>query len=283
MQLEAEGVGSHKALFMGAWNRAGYAHQALKAVAQFEDLGSYDFYLFLDGVTDDEDREAQLAIKESAAQVPNTTVVEWPAHLGCDSSFIDARKYLFEDQGYDVVVQMDDDVVMAPYALRALEALSQRGGPCSLPTLWAWCTESVTWKQAHLGECIPTPPAQPSFIFTWFTRLAYERTRSFMALYRELYSSEWPRRRDAASIRAWYRTLGVKDPESWATGADGALAATAQHLGIPLLQPVVNHGLYIGVEGAHSDSAGTVFHRLGADRMKLDLLPQVVAALGEYR
>lgn len=271
------------ALVVPAYNRPAYFLAAITALAAADRRGIDDTYVFFDGPQTDRDAEAQKLMQAHLRQLlPHAHVHRWGDHLGPDRALPRMHRELF-GAGYGAIIQVEDDYVVAPYALKALRALFEgaaktAGSDLILPTLHAWCTMTETQKRGCLAQVDRTPANVPSYLCTLITRRVFEATRGPVDDYCAMIAaSETIPTGPVRGLIA--ETLGQPLPPDtmWATSYDGVLGAAAYAAGVRAIQPQVNHGVYIGRHGAHDNTR--IFEQYGAGRMRLDCLPEVVDVL----
>lgn len=278
------------ALAVPTYNRAAYFLATITALAGADWTGVQDTWVFVDGPTSDADVQAQATMRGLLRQIlPGVQLHVWGEHLGPDIALPRMHRALF-DQGYDAVLQVEDDLIVAPYALQALQALHDGAVVAAktdliMPTLHAWCAEGREWKRSRLHDVQMTPANVPSYLCTLLTRPVFEATRApvdaYLATLARVDSRDVPRpavRGLIAEILGWPALPPLMD---WATSYDGVLGAACYAAGVWAVQPTVNHGVYIGRVGAHDNTR--IFEQYGAGDMHLDLFPGVVAALAEPR
>lgn len=271
------------ALAVPAYNRPAYFFAAITALAAADRRSVTDTYVFFDGAQTPQDRAAQDLMREYVKQLlPEAQVHLWEEHLGPDLALPRMHRELF-NAGYSAVLQVEDDYVIAPYALEALFALhtgaaEQWGHELILPTMHAWCTALWTQKRGRLKLVDRTPANVPSYLCTLLTRRVFDLTRRPVDEYCAMIRAAGTipigpvRGLIAETLR---QSLDLHT--MWATSYDGVLGAAAHAASVHAIQPAVNHGIYIGRHGAHDNTR--IFDQYGAGKMCLDRFPEAVEAL----
>jgi hypothetical protein len=295
---------TRKALFVLAYNRPGYTEAVFKSLCADPVLEEYDVWLFCDGPKEPNDTKAQQTIvKAFRENFPQGKHRVRERNYGVAHQNFLAFHTLFEKEGYTHVVWAPDDVVIAPYGLRALEALHtscrfhQPGDNGRVCELYPFAPKiSRAWKERRLDVV----RKGRNFLFAMWDAKAWAAVRPYIQQYCEKFIAPCVARfnapyayRNSTAIRAWFADIQANGQSSATSAADGGdraeMPTSVDHLlciamhqeNVGHYRPAVNHCRYIGEWGEHGNP--DVFLRLGAKDTELDLFAaeQVVQGL-EY-
>jgi len=252
-----------KAVVVFAHARPKILARCLGALSKCDDLDSYDVWIFQDAARD----EVEKADVEAAADLIascdfiHTHVVE-EMNLGLGLNLIYARERLFSEQEYDVVVQVEDDIIVAPYALRALEALAESNAAVGAledqPIVGLRFFDALNRNEAQKISALREVEQHCPLVCARLTKFHWAAMRDVVLDYAKKFLEPLRRRgrpykwRDDDGIRAYLSAaVGVGLPSTWATGQDGAMVVDALAARIPMFAPTVNHVLHVGLRGEH--------------------------------
>ena len=100
------------AILLIGFNRVDYFDQTLTSLEANKAAHECDLHIYLDGGPKSDHPGLQKRIDTSSFS--NITVVARPENWGIGRHLIDARRALFDEQGYDRVLLFEDDMVLAP-------------------------------------------------------------------------------------------------------------------------------------------------------------------------
>jgi hypothetical protein len=280
------------ALAVSAWNRPDYFHAVLNSYRE-ADLTGVDVFFFIDGpIPTSAAVPAQIDQVEAQAVefAGRANVFRREKNVGVPHQIYEAKRKLFDEMGYDLVISAVDDVVIAPYAVPAVLALYERlaARPSGKPftaDIYNTLVASREDKARQLGEI----RVNGSMVFYAMGRDVWSKIGPVLSEYcsrfiQPLIDAGHPRpykKRPHRAIRAWFSELkGVEIPPTFASSQDGCVRIAMDINGIEPWTTVVNHCANIGVNGEHCNIG--VYRKLKFDQMNLDLFDrdEVLAALG---
>ena len=233
-----------------------------------------DVHHFLDGGAGSE-QDALRAVIE-ASGVPYTAIVARPENLGVGRQLIGARRELLDEQGYDRMVLVEDDIELSPTYLTTLLRLSDWAeNYADVGTVQVWNVESGTKDelQPHLHQVELT---NRHFVTYCLTKRAWDIIKPMLYAYEENYLMRRPyAKRPHYRIRHFMRKQ-IKQPRqtppgtrldppsqaihnpfpsiSWrsAPTSQDAITSLAMYLaGLHRITTRVSHAHYYGVTGVH--------------------------------
>ena len=152
--------------------------------------GEVDVHHFLDGGTGSE-QDALRAVIESSG-VPYATIVARPENLGVGRQLIGARRELLDEQGYDRMVLVEDDIELNSTYLTSLLRLSDWAEAyADVGTVQVWNVEPGTKVelQPHLHEVELT---NRHFVTYCLTKRAWDIIKPVLYAYEEKFLMRRP-------------------------------------------------------------------------------------------
>lgn len=145
------------AILLIGFNRVDYFDQTLTSLEANKAAHECDLHIYLDGGPKSDHPGLQKRI--DASSFSNITVVARPENWGIGRHLIDARRALFDEQGYDRVLLFEDDMVLAPsYVETVLNMMDWSSHYNDVGTVMAYTIndEPVAQQTEHLDHIIPT-------------------------------------------------------------------------------------------------------------------------------
>lgn len=145
------------AILLIGFNRVDYFDQTLTSLEANKAAHECDLHIYLDGGPKSDHPGLQKRIDTSSFS--NITVVARPENWGIGRHLIDARRALFDEQGYDRVLLFEDDMVLAPsYVETVLNMMDWSSHYNDVGTVMAYTIndEPVAQQTEHLDHIIPT-------------------------------------------------------------------------------------------------------------------------------
>ena len=100
------------AILLIGFNRVDYFDETLTSLEANEAAHACDLHVYLDGGP--KARQADIMERVERTTFDHVTVVKRKKNWGIGRHLIDARRTLFDEQGYDCVLLFEDDMVLAP-------------------------------------------------------------------------------------------------------------------------------------------------------------------------
>lgn len=275
---------------IAAYNRPDYFRRVLNSLApQAREFGA-PLFVFLDRG----DKDAEMRAICAAHGIDAEHIVGTERRLGCGRNIIRMRSVMFAEHPCDRLLVAEDDMVPGPTYLRycsnLLDWAEARFDNVGAVQGWNKCLLPLPEKLAAAGKVHVCAPHWWAYLLT---RGAWERIAGRMAHYVKHFIAGNYGERNNAAVRQWTKKLVDIMPEpgpnncpapNWrekirkwghsptnATGQDGLTEATFAAAGLVRLAPVVNRGLYIGMNGTHGTAAN--FKRCEFDKVALDEMP----------
>jgi len=145
------------AILLIGFNRVDYFDQTLTSLEANKAAHECDLHIYLDGGPKSDHPGLQKRI--DASSFSNITVVARSENWGIGRHLIDARRTLFDEQGYDRVLLFEDDMVLAPsYVETVLNMMDWSSHYNDVGTVMAYTIndEPVAQQTEHLDHIIPT-------------------------------------------------------------------------------------------------------------------------------
>ena len=117
--------GIDTAILMTAYNRVDYFRAALEAIAENPESEEIALFFFLDGGPDAKQKELKSVI--ASFGFPHAHVIAREKNLGCEKNIIDSRRFIFDHCGFDKVIIMEDDHVIAPNGISLILRMYEWG------------------------------------------------------------------------------------------------------------------------------------------------------------
>ena len=277
-----------RALVIFAYDRPTYLQRLLRVLPTLVGLDDYDVWCFIDGPRDGAAARVDSCAAAAQAASHVNHVVRRDENLGVGLHQIDARRRLFEQEGYGVVVQIEDDVVPAPYALRALDALhASTRALAQGPVLAAHNFINTRCLEAK-ADALRDVVQQASLVCARFDGDVYDAVCDAVDAYsakflEPLHARGRPyKARNDATIRQFLSELtGVQLDLLYPTSQDACVLAACVAGGVHLRMPTVNHVVHQADTGEHVLPNSAV--GVGCRATSLDTFDaaSVVAALGD--
>jgi hypothetical protein len=278
---------------MIAYNRPECLDSVVRSLEANPESGDYPFHFFLDGGPDATQDANERIIRES--RIRDARVVPRERHWGCEANTIRAHDTLFVENGYDVVMCLEDDLVVSPHYLGLLKRMlawaTDRFENVASVQAWDRCLlpRDDKARRLHLVGCRSTS------VHWWgyaVTRRAWERMRPLVCDYEERFARDADGGIDDAAVRSFIYEAADREPEAVggtvvpfeagtregflhpnvATGNDTIHALAMWQAGLVRLCTVVNRALPVGRVGVHC--TGEQFEAMGLHRVQLDVFDE---------
>jgi hypothetical protein len=261
------------ALLLLGFDRVDYFSKTLASLAANPEAHEHDLHLYLDGGP--KARQDELIKLVEQSNFSNPTIVRRDSNWGVGRHLIDARRSLFDEQGYDRIILFEDDMTLYPDYVKTVLALSDWSEKYSdIGTVMAYNlnpTSKEVQEQA-LDQIIVT---NRHFWGYCITRKVWDDIKDIIYQYEDKYIGSFPyndrphRRIRMFFIRRWMkkgrRILGGEKlaPEHlllapfpkfpwWSPTSQDAITALALWVrGYCRLTTVVPRARYIGEKGLH--------------------------------
>lgn len=266
-----------RALAYMTCDRPEYVQASLKAL-QEADLDGTDLVIFHDLSSQAGYVDVGCLISAFARAQHCRLVLRKEKHgVGC--GHIAARAQLF-DEGYDVVVQLEDDMVIAPWAVQAILRLHEVvAARVAAPVMVSMFSKFVAKEGQDWPLALRCMETGLSSTFMAMGKDAWARVRELLLLYDgHLRSDGVPKpykQRDHEAIRGFFSwALNFPVSAQVATSQDAALKMACLARQVAYYSTSVSHAMHIGVHGEHCTPA--VYERNGYG---LTELPPVTAEM----
>lgn len=259
-----------KAVALLAYDRFDYLSLVLPSLLSQTVAGRplgelYDIWLFQDGLCVDDERsdaEAHAAVARLfAASGLRGRVFVQPENLGVARHFDFVEKKLFREEGYDYVVFCEDDLILAPGFMAAMDLLAGRFAN----------DRRVGMVSAHPGECWTPLDEQraragrfAAMDHNWgfgLFREFWERRQPFVEGYLQLIAGLPYRNRPHRMVFEWLEGCGFEPAGS---SQDYVKQCATTALGAARVATAFNLGLPIGRRGLHCRPE--LFEKMGFHR-----------------
>ena len=145
------------AILLIGFNRVDYFDQTLTSLEQNKAAYECDVHIYLDGGPKSNHPDIQRRIETSS--FTNIVVVARTENWGIGRHLIDARRELFDEQGYDRVLLFEDDMVLAPtYVETVLNIMDWAQQYNDIGTVMAYTIngDPLEQQKGQLNQLIPT-------------------------------------------------------------------------------------------------------------------------------
>lgn len=212
----------------------------------------YDIHVFQDGLSPGESPDNQAGHAKTAAMIeglaPERRTFRQGSNLGVALHFDFIEKLLFVEKDYDFVLFCEDDLILAPGYLAAIEQMRERFADDARVGMMAAhpanCTAALETQRAH---CRRYAPMGHNWGFG-LSRAFWQRRQPFVECYLDLIRDVPYRQRDEAKVFKWLELCGFKGA---ASSQDYVKSCATWALGACKLSTFANFGLPIGRRGLH--------------------------------
>ena len=275
-----------KALAVIAYTRSEYFEPVLNSILSQTIDGrpvseTYDIFLFQDGLWEQEGEASRMGhariAEVMAEQGPAIQVIHQPTNLSVAQHFDFIERKLFVEHRYDVVVFCEDDMILAPGYMSAMDMMAERFHDDARVGMFSAnpgnATRSLEDQRANRHRyCL----MQHNWGFG-VSRNFWTRRQKFVDLYLKWGESFEYRQRPSRDIFLWLESAGFLARSS---SQDYVKSCATAALGAVKLATYVNYGLPIGEVGLHSTAAH--YKKLGFDQtVVFDELPVGASELGD--
>jgi hypothetical protein len=288
------------AVAIAGYNRPAYFRPTMRSLLSNNRIADCDLWCFFDGGPESRQHDYARILSEELSQsafAPRKIhFAERSENWGCEKNLIDARRELFDHQGYERVFVFEDDMIVGPHYLtlteRLLEWAMARFSDIGVAQAYNPCRAPLEEKVCRLDEAEVGNPHWWGYLTprrTWHAirETLYEYDHEFL-------TKGGDRRLDHKRIRNWaiaklrvaLQSAGSPSeifqgerrfPQSWdfysyfegpfATGQDAITVLAMTLAGLQKICTTVNRARPIGAAGLHSTVE--VFTAAGLDEIEL--------------
>lgn len=250
-----------------SYNRPHYLREVLVSLAaQSLAFDPADVHLFQDGYRSRFGGPAvDETLKDECVAVFRTLFPEGVVHasdvnLGIALHFDKAERFFFEERGVDCAVFLEDDLILGPDYLAALDQLIDFALGEDLVAYVAAYGDHRASLETQCADPAAIIPMQHKWGFA-LTKRQWLRQREILEGYLAIVREREYAKRDVKRISAYFRTLGYDLP---ASSQDAAKDIASMVLGTAKVMTRACFGRYIGQEGVHFSKE--LFTELGFDK-----------------
>jgi len=249
-----------------AFDRPDYFEQVLDSLAaqQQVDWSRRDLFLFLDGARNRhsgrvhaDSRRIDRCEALFRRRFPRGTVFRSPDNLGVWRSFERAERFVFQGLGAEIAYFFEDDLVLSPWYLRAMDLLGDALRDRAEVAYFAAYGDHRVGLAEQEANASRLTAMQHHWGFA-LKRRAWQRIAELLEPAGALLRTCDYRLRPQAEIRARLAALGI---DCQGTSQDFLKADAAARLGFVRLRTVACWGRYIGQEGLHFNAE--IYRQLG--------------------
>lgn len=258
------------AILLLGFNRTDYFQQVLSSLENNVDAFNHDLHVYLDGGPKSKQEEIVDLVKSSKFE--NVTYVMRDSNWGIGRHLIDARRTLFDQLGYDRILLLEDDMVLAPTYVETVFAISDWSSKYDdIGTVMAYNInhDSEDLQIQQMNQVIATNRHFWGYVITkkvWdeIKHIIYEFEQNYLLKY--TYTNRPHRRIRWFFMRKWLSKGRAKKqnclvssdlvvapfpklPFRVATSQDAITALALWHHGYSRITTRVSRAEYVGIEG----------------------------------
>ena len=258
------------AILLLGFNRTDYFQQVLSSLENNVDAFNHDLHVYLDGGPKSKQEEIVELVKSSKFE--NVTYVMRDSNWGIGRHLIDARRTLFDQLGYDRILLLEDDMVLAPTYVETVFAISDWSSKYDdIGTVMAYNInhDSEDLQIQQMNQVIATNRHFWGYVITkkvWdeIKHIIYEFEQNYLLKY--TYTNRPHRRIRWFFMRKWLSKGRAKKqnclvssdlvvapfpklPFRVATSQDAITALALWHHGYSRITTRVSRAEYVGIEG----------------------------------
>tara|TARA_B100000965_G_C19459824_1_gene699168 strand:- start:35 stop:964 length:930 start_codon:yes stop_codon:yes gene_type:complete len=258
------------AILLLGFNRTDYFQQVLSSLENNADAFNHDLHVYLDGGPKSKQEEIVELVKSSKFE--NVTYVMRDSNWGIGRHLIDARRTLFDELGYDRILLLEDDMVLAPTYVETVFAISDWSSKYDdIGTVMAYNInhDSEDLQIQQMNQLIATNRHFWGYVITkkvWdeIKHIIYEFEQNYLLKY--TYTNRPHRRIRWFFMRKWLSKGRAKKqnclvssdlvvapfpklPFRVATSQDAITALALWHHGYSRITTRVSRAEYVGIEG----------------------------------
>jgi len=269
------------------YNRPEYFKPTLESIARNPESQQWPVFIFLDGIYGTaQKQQEEIALKH----IPNATIIRRNQKLGCGRNIIDAKRHMFDKEGFDRVWVFEDDLVITDNYCTFIGKLLD------------WSLENYDnvgmvqgWGYGQPDEISSILyQIEPTFDNLWGycqTRKCWDNVKNYLYEYRKFFLDCDYSKKDNKGIQKWmveFLASGLKNPRSFskechqqalvdhysdrfwkypAPGQDGVTLFSLRAEGYVRLRPTVRRAKNIGAVGLHMRKEH--FIELGFDKHEI--------------
>ena len=264
------GINLKSAILLLGFNRTDYFQQVLSSLENNVDAFNHDLHVYLDGGPKAKQQEIVDLVKSSKFE--NVTYVLRDSNWGIGRHLIDARRTLFDQLGYDRILLLEDDMVLAPTYVETVFAISDWSSKYDdIGTVMAYNInhDSQDLQIQQMNQVIATNRHFWGYAITkkvWdeIKHIIYEFEQNYLLKY--TYTNRPHRRIRWFFMRKWLSKRRAKKqnclvssdlvvapfpklPFRVATSQDAITALALWHHGYSRITTRVSRAEYVGIEG----------------------------------
>ena len=276
------------AILLLGFNRTDYFQQVLSSLENNADAFNHDLHVYLDGGP--KSRQDEIVNLVKASKFQNVTYVLREENWGIGRHLIDARRTLFDQLGYDRILLLEDDMVLAPNYVKTVFDISDWASTYGdigtvmayninhdEPEIQATQTNHVISTNRHFWGYVITKK-----VWDDIKHIIYEFESKYLLKYtytnrphrriRWLFMRKWISRKRHQKSNPMIPTECMTPPFSKfpfrvATSQDAITALALWHHGYSRITTRVSRAEYVGVEGYSFSKE--VFENQGFDKQNL--------------
>jgi len=283
------------AVALVAFNRPDYFRRLVTSIVSNPESQLLPFFAFLDGGPGSTQDENEKILRES--DIKDLRVIRNTAGLGCGRNIINVRRTVFDQEAFDRMILLEDDVVIAPNYFALAENLQDWAEAnydnVGATGLWNTCKLSADAKKPLLDKVTAsnihwTAYTMPRSAWEDIKTILYTFEQKFLegrhyskrphthirAYMRELVHEAVPPRGPRSFTAGTWFGIGkemLQRNQRWPSGQDACTALALFSKGLCKIHTVVNRVQYIGRHGIHGNDK--VWKNWGYDDIKLDVFP----------
>ncbi len=256
---------SHIAVAVMSFDRPHYLERVLQTVVAQLPMRDAEpvFYLFQDGSQSPRTRQVfgNAKLMEESVRVfrkylPQGHVFDSKVNLGVAMNFDRAERTLFEENGYEAAIFLEDDLLLQPHYFQVMEdmlALAAGRDDIGMVTALGFQHHTPLAEQrAHANEVRLMDEHNWAF---GLLRKTWEKRDAALRPYLQLVANIDYRERDKGdrklALRALQQSLG-RHGAGYLTSQDSMKNLAFELLGLHRITSFTNNARYVGKEGEHS-------------------------------
>ena len=289
------------AILLLGFNRVDYFQQTLSSLEANKAAHECDLHVFIDGGIKARQQELVELVKSSSFSNPNFVLRE--ENWGIGRHLIDARRTLFDKLGYDRILLLEDDMVLAPNYVKTVFDISDWASNYDdIGTVMAYNInhDQPETQSTQINHVISTNRHFWGYVITkkvWddIKHIVYEFESKYLLKYtytnrphrriRWLFMRKWISKKRQQKVNPMIPPQCVTPPFSKlpfrvATSQDAITALALWHHGYSRITTRVSRAEYVGIEGYSFSQE--VFESQGFDKQNLLDFSSLDEHIGDY-
>lgn len=282
------GINLKSAILLLGFNRTDYFQQVISSLEKNVEAFNHDLHVYLDGGPKSKQEEIVKIVKSSKFE--NVTYVLRDSNWGIGRHLIDARRTLFDQLGYERILLLEDDMVLAPNYIKTVFDISDWASNYDdIGTVMAYNInhDKPEIQFSQLNHLIATNRHFWGYVITkkvWdeIKHIIYEFESKFLLKYtytnrphrriRWLFMRKWISKKRLQKSNPLIPAVCLTPPFSRlpfrvATSQDAITALALWHHGYSRITTRVSRAEYVGIEGYSFSQE--VFESQGFDKQNL--------------